>query len=31
MVFGYQNVKDESNPEGIHRKRVFFINKVTFG
>ena len=31
FVFGYQNLRDEKNPEDIHRKRVFFINKITLG
>lgn len=31
FIFGYQNLRDEKNPDDVHRKRVFFINKVTLG
>ena len=31
FIFGYQQLRDMKNPEDVHRKRVFFINKVTIG
>lgn len=29
FIFGYQQLRDLKNPEDVHRKRVFFINKVS--